>query len=178
MAGYFYITPKVKEKKSPIDLKGIFAKNFIKKGEVVSIFGGRIISEEDYTRFLKNNKKYFRNYPIKITESFYIINSKNELNKADYFNHSCDPNCGIKGQILMVAMRDIFPGEELTYDYSMTDGDQDDYLECKCGQKNCRKIIKGTDWKNFYLQKKYKGFFAFHIQEKIDRQGKIKIKEF
>lgn len=34
-----------------------------------------------------------------------------------YTNHSCDPNIGLQGQIVFVAMRDIAAGEELTHDW-------------------------------------------------------------
>jgi len=40
---------------------------------------------------------------------------------GDLVNHSCDPNCGLVGAVLVVAMRDIEPGEEITFDYAMSD---------------------------------------------------------
>ena len=49
-----------------------------------------------------------------------------------YTNHSCDPNLAIQGQIVLVAMRDIAPGEELTIDWATTD-DGDYEMECRCG---------------------------------------------
>lgn len=42
-------------------------------------------------------------------------------------------------------------------------------LKCKCGSKNCRKIIRGDDWKIKKLQKKYKGYFSDYLQKKIDK---------
>ena len=48
-------------------------------------------------------------------------------------NHSCDPNCGIVGAVLLVAMRDIEPGDEICFDYAMTDTDDYDEFECTCG---------------------------------------------
>jgi len=66
-------------------------------------------------------------------------------------------------------MRNIKPGEEITYDYAMTDSDPDDYFKCNCGAKNCRRIITGKDWKSPSLQKKYRGYFSFYIQEKIKK---------
>jgi SET domain-containing protein len=35
-----------------------------------------------------------------------------------FLNHSCEPNVGVQGQIVFVAMRDIAAGEELTLDYA------------------------------------------------------------
>ncbi|HZR27609.1 MAG TPA: SET domain-containing protein-lysine N-methyltransferase [Terriglobales bacterium] len=60
---------------------------------------------------------------------------------AAFINHSCGPNCEtdeIDGRVWIIAMRDIAPGEELTYDYNLYDGEEDDPAPCFCGAKNCR----------------------------------------
>jgi hypothetical protein len=64
-------------------------------------------------------------------------------------------------------MRDIAPGEELTHDWATTD-DLDYVMECKCGSPNCRGTITGKDWMKKELQEKYKGWFCWFIQRKID----------
>jgi uncharacterized protein len=85
-----------------------------------------------------------------------------------FSNHSCDPNIGVKGQIVFVAMRDIQTGEELTHDWATTD--DDDYeLECRCNSPNCRKVITGQDWRKPALQERYRGFMSMYLQEKIAR---------
>lgn len=58
---------------------------------------------------------------------------------AAFINHSCDPNCEtdqIRGKIWVIAARDIKPGEELTYDYNLYDGE--DEAPCLCGARRCR----------------------------------------
>ena len=35
-----------------------------------------------------------------------------------FLNHSCEPNVGIQGQIVFVALRGVAAGEELTLDYA------------------------------------------------------------
>ena len=63
---------------------------------------------------------------------------------AMFVNHSCDPNCETEetdGHVWIQAMRDIQPGEELTYDYYLYDGD--DEAPCYCGAKNCRGTMYG-----------------------------------
>ena len=40
-----------------------------------------------------------------------------------FLNHSCEPNVGVQGQIVFVAMRDVAAGEELTLDYGTIDHD-------------------------------------------------------
>lgn len=115
-------------------------------------------------------------YGIQIDEDF-VINAfdkeTQEIEDAFHFNHSCEPNAGIKGQIFLVAMRDIQKDEEVTFDYTMclheTEGAAPYRLECHCGKPNCRGVITDNDWKIPVLQKKYDGWFSWYLQEKIDK---------
>ena len=84
-----------------------------------------------------------------------------------YINHCCDPNVAIQGQIVFVAMRDIGVNEELTHDWATTD-DLDYEMRCNCGSPNCRGTISGKDWMRKDLQDKYKGWFCWFLQRKID----------
>ncbi len=168
-----YINPKVKAGTSAIHRKGLFAKELIKKSEIIAIPGGYIVGEKEILSNPKNlpKKRYkvLKEYLFKIAPSFYLAHfSKKTLKDDDYLNHSCRPNVGVKGN-LFVAMRNILKDEELTFDYAMTDNDPGIYFKCRCQEKNCRKFITGEDWKNLELQKKYKGYFAWHIQEEINK---------
>ena len=63
---------------------------------------------------------------------------------AAFVNHSCRPNCEtdqIKGRILIIAVRDIEPGEELTYDYNIYDAEPGEKCPCYCGAPDCRKTM-------------------------------------
>lgn len=86
-------------------------------------------------------------------------------------NHSCDPNAGFKGQILLVAMRDIAPGEQITFDYAMvlhpSPGAPAYRLECKCGSPRCRGVVTENDWEIPELQERYQGYFQWYLEEKI-----------
>ncbi|GAI75942.1 unnamed protein product, partial [marine sediment metagenome] len=74
-----------------------------------------------------------------------------------YVNHSCNPNVGIKKDKKLVAIKNIKKGEEIFWDYS-TSMDEDNWtMKCKCGNKDCRKIIKDFKYlpertKNKYLK--------------------------
>ena len=57
-----------------------------------------------------------------------------------YINHSCEPNCGLKGRTV-VALRRIRKGEEITIDYSTTEEDPYWRMSCSCGSLRCRKQI-------------------------------------
>ena len=54
-----------------------------------------------------------------------------------FINHSCEPNVGFAGNTVLVATRDISPGEELTTDYALFD-DYDGMMPCRCGTPSCR----------------------------------------
>ena len=59
---------------------------------------------------------------------------------AMFINHSCDPNCETeetRGRVWIRAIRDIATGEEITYDYCLYDGGDED-ATCNCGAASCR----------------------------------------
>jgi SET domain-containing protein len=59
---------------------------------------------------------------------------------AMFINHSCDANCETseeKGRVWIKAIRNIAAGEEITYDYCLYDGGDDEAI-CNCGAKKCR----------------------------------------
>ncbi|MGA2168451.1 MAG: SET domain-containing protein-lysine N-methyltransferase [Terracidiphilus sp.] len=59
---------------------------------------------------------------------------------AMFINHSCDPNCEtseVRGRIWIKAIKNIPAGEEITYDYCLYDGGDDEAV-CNCGAENCR----------------------------------------
>jgi SET domain-containing protein len=43
-----------------------------------------------------------------------------------HLNHSCEPNLGLQGQVVYLALRDIEADEELTFDYAMNDDEPDE----------------------------------------------------
>ena len=59
---------------------------------------------------------------------------------AMFINHSCDPNCEtevVGGRVWIKAIKTIPAGAEITYDYHLYDGDDDEQL-CNCGTEKCR----------------------------------------
>jgi hypothetical protein len=74
----------------------------------------------------------------------------------------------LSGQLALVAMRAIQPGEEVSFDYAMCDGSVYDEFLCECGAPNCRGRVAGDDWRNPALWDKYAGYFAPYLQRRID----------
>lgn len=158
-------SPKTEIRESAIHGKGLFAKDAITKGEIVAIKGGRILTSTGW----KVLEPKLGSAEIQISDQFFIAPAHKEEREGSmlYTNHSCNPNIGIQGQIVFVAMRDIAPDEELTHDWATTD-DADYEIDCNCGSAHCRKKITGKDWTKKELQEKYKGYFSWYIQKKID----------
>ena len=115
---------------------------------------------------------------IQIAEDLFIAPVREDQRDGSmlYTNHSCDPNLAIQGQIVLVAMRDIAAGEELTIDWATTD-DGDHRMACHCGSPRCRGTVTGKDWMKPELQARYRGWFCWFLQRKIDRAAPPRLGE-
>lgn len=109
-----------------------------------------------------------RNSEVQIAEDLYVAAvTDDEYEPVMLFlNHSCEPNVGVAGNIVFVAMRDVGAGEELTVDYAMFD-DSDLEMGCRCGRSTCRGVVTGRDWQRPELQERYGEFFSRYLQEKM-----------
>jgi len=101
-----WIDPRVEVRSSIIEGKGMFAREPIKKGDVVVIWGGTLMTEED----IKAGKAR-RHSIAAIDEGLYLAGLPNEGDSPDDFmNHSCDPNVWMKDEVTLVARRDTQAG--------------------------------------------------------------------
>lgn len=142
---------------------GMFTTAPIAKDTLLAVFGGTIMNKE---AVLSLSAESIKNV-LQIDDGLWIGSLHAE--KTDFINHSCDPNAGLNGQIFLVAMRDIVPGEEITFDYAtvVSEWIGMEPLACNC-QSSCRKMVEAYDWQCKELQEKYRGYFASYIQKKID----------
>jgi len=168
-----WLNPNLEKRCSNKHCWGIFAKENVKKGERLAIFGGTIMLIDEMYQFPEDLQKY----TMQIEERFILAPRNTIPEDNDFFNHSCDPNSGFKGQIFLVAMRDINSGEEITFDYGMTvsesvGSDMIFTMDCMCGSPQCRKTITEQDWMLPELQVRYKGYFSQYIQDKIKKLNK------
>ena len=83
---------------------GLFAARAIKKDELVCMWGGTIYTGEQF----EEQPEAMKHYGLQVGENLYIAPANlDSVDDAEYFNHSCEPNCGFRGQAALVAMRDI-----------------------------------------------------------------------
>jgi SET domain-containing protein len=156
------LSEKVEIRESKTHKRGMFAVELISKGEVVFIKGGHVLKHEQiFSTGVINSY-----HPIDDLYFLGATNAEEEDGIKLYINHSCHPNCGIRGEITFVALRNINTNEELTIDYAFLDNEDYSFL-CFCGEPCCRTVITGRDWKRKEIQEKYFDFFAAYLKEKI-----------
>jgi uncharacterized protein len=160
-----WITPKAsKGAGSAIAGRGLVAIAPIAAGEVVAVKGGHIVS----TAVLGSLSERLQNSDVQITDDLHLVALTDDEYEAVmlFLNHSCDPNVGFAGNVVLTAMRDVRPGEELTTDYALFD-DYGGSMRCQCGSAQCRGEITGRDWQRPDLQRKYQGHFSWYLERRI-----------
>jgi len=94
---------------------GLFATKPIAKQQYIVTYSGKWIATAESARREKRGAKYM--FEI---DSRWTVDGSSRRNLGRYANHSCRPNAEAvlrNGRIVLVAMRDIAPGDEITYDY-------------------------------------------------------------
>ncbi len=115
----------------------VFAARPFKHGERVAKFTGSRIHESKVPKRYRGKKDRYMQM-----EMDYYLGPSGKID--DIFNHSCDPNAGLKftsSGIFLVAIRNINTGDEITWDYSSTLLKSPWKMRCARHEKNCRKII-------------------------------------
>ncbi len=164
---YSWVNPKLEVGHTLNYGRGLFAKDIIIQSEMLIVWGGIVIPA---TQEQGDNG-------IQITESLVLLDptGNNKLG-ADFVNHSCDPNAGFRGQIILIALRQISPGEEITFDYAMclhpVPGLPRYEFNCACEKPICRKVITENDWLIPDLQARYTGYFQPFLQDKINKTNR------
>ena len=134
----------------------------VAKGELVVVWGGEMVQASQLDALTPAQ----RLLTLQVEEDLYLVSAQD--GPGDWVNHSCNPNCGLSGQIALVAMRRLEPGEEVCFDYAMSDGSPYDQFTCGCGTPECRGRISGDDWSRPELWKRYRGHFSPYLQRRID----------
>jgi uncharacterized protein len=140
----------------------VVATEAITKGELIVVWSGTLVTGEELSEMPATVKRY----SLQVEENQYLV-SLSDCEPPDYVNHCCEPNSGLSGQIALVAMREIGPGEEITYDYAMSDGSPYDEFACSCGSPRCRRQVSGQDWRRPDLWRRYAGYFSPYLQRRI-----------
>ena len=143
---------KIVTRKSAIHGNGMFAVAQIKKGERLIEYKGRRRSHEDVDAGDSGDADSGHTFLFTLNDDW-VIDANFEGNDARWINHSCDPNCEAlieedeggdsrKDRVFIEAIRDIRPGEELSYNYGITLAERHTprlkkIWACLCGSPKC-----------------------------------------
>ena len=142
--------------------RAAFTERALPRGTVVATFGGTASDFAGLGRF--DADRVSRS--IQIDDDRFLVGSRT-AEPGDFLNHSCEPNCGMRNATQVATMRDVEAGEELTFDYAMTDTAPYDEFTCGCRTRRCRGSVRADDWKIPELRERYDGWFAPHVARRI-----------
>ena len=118
--------------------KGVFAGRGFRKGEAIMEFRGKLFT----LRQLPFPYESVEDRYVQIGKYLYMGPSGGI---DDFFNHSCSPNAGlvVSGRkAVLIAIKNISKGSEVTWDYSTTMDEDDWELDCRCGSRACRGRVR------------------------------------
>ena len=148
---------------SPFGGLGVFAKRFIKQGEVICILQGDIVLPTI------GLDEYIITDLLNITDC-YCMFLRTEYR---YFNHSCDANATVTDITTLKAIKDINIGDEITYNYAMTVFPNSGWkMECKCKGENNIHTISSIDFELIskvrdYYNNKWLQYYMIPIAKNI-----------
>eukprot|EP00536_Pseudo-nitzschia_multiseries_P016732 jgi/Psemu1/247729/estExt_Genewise1.C_12130009 len=180
---------------------GLFADQALQKGDVVAEYVGEYVSPAvTDAREKEYQKERIQDYQFRI-DSQLVIDATKRGGHGRYANHNCDPNCvtkiipfklgndsekdgettgktrgngNILKRVVIVALRDIEPMEELTYDYQFPlEVDLNERIPCNCNSELCRGFMnwdlpeKGARNQVFRTQKR-----GANMRDRIRRLGR------
>jgi SET domain-containing protein len=137
---------RIQVRRSGVHGKGVFALRPIAAGErIIEYTGERIGWREALRRHPHDPSDPHHTFYFSL-EGGDVIDAKVGGNAARWINHACEPNCEADetdGRVFIRALRDLSPGEELSYDYGLVLDERQtrkvkrDYA-CRCGADSCR----------------------------------------
>lgn len=134
----------IEVRQSAIEGRGAFAAIDFSQADPVHVLSGERLSlTKCAVRILTRKLRW--DDPLQIGKHSYL--ALDDVSVA--FNHSCEANCGMRGESELFALRPIAIGDELTYDYSMTVRPgiftKAWSLACNCGSARCRGTVGNFD---------------------------------
>jgi SET domain-containing protein len=138
--------PPFAKRRSNIHGTGVFATRRIRAGRLlISYLGQPLTTAQVRKRYSDDDADDPHTLLFHLGGNRYI-DAAVDGNDARFINHSCDPNCDPEvsdGTIWIRAIRNIQPGGELSYDYSLeiekgASRKRRSLFACRCGAAKCR----------------------------------------
>jgi SET domain-containing protein len=139
-------------RRSPIHGNGVFATAPIARGEEIIEYKGKLLTPDEADALYGDGGETGHTFLFTLNEQ-YVIDANQRGNTARWINHSCAPNCRAvveesasgdprRDKVKIEAIRNIKPGEELTYDYGIVlevphTARLKKLWQCLCGSPEC-----------------------------------------
>ncbi|GBP07646.1 Histone-lysine N-methyltransferase ash1 [Eumeta japonica] len=129
---------------------GVKTKHKIPAGDFILEYVGEVVSDKEFkermaTRYARDTHHYCLHL-----DGGLVIDGHRMGGDGRFVNHSCRPNCEMQKwtangtfRMALFALRNIEPGEELTYDYNFSLFNPAVGQACKCDSEDCRGVIGG-----------------------------------
>ncbi len=146
-------------RRSPIHGTGVFAAGALHAGEEIIEYKGKLLTHAQADDLYGDGGESGHTFLFTLNAQ-YIIDANQHGNSARWINHGCVPNCQAlvvesasgdarRDKVVIEALRDIQPGEELTYDYGIVlDMPHTARLKklwkCLCGAPQCTGTLLKT----------------------------------
>ncbi len=152
--------------KSKLHGKGLFINESAKPGDVIDYIHGDIHVFRHPTNTISKKMMDWIG-----TGRYSWIDTSNS--KFRFINHSCDPNVAHVSERRVIAIKNLKKGDELVYDYSLTEAEPGWQIQCSCGTKDCRRIIgpiytipqKTFDKYKKYIPKKFQKIYKTEMSK-------------
>lgn len=141
--GNFYVLDKYRPASNLFSVgeshlgKAVFAAVDFAEGDRIVKFTGRRFRADQVPSVMRGGGDRF----VQVTPDHYMGPSGRI---DDLINHSCAPNAGLRFTdegVVLVAIRPIGPGDEITWDYSTTLAESNWHMICQCRSDGCRRVI-------------------------------------
>ena len=129
---------------------GIKTKAPVLAGQFITEYVGEIVSEKVFKHRMVTDYVGDTHHYCLHLDGGTVIDGHRMGGECRFVNHSCEPNCEIQKwtvgghyRMALFSLRDISPGEELTYDYNFSLFNPHEGQACQCGSTRCRGVIGG-----------------------------------
>ena len=156
----------------------LYCTHAIKSGDVAFAFQGRLKPIEQATPL-----------GLQIEENLFLEADPDDPNRFDEFtNHSCNPNgyvCFTSGHPVLVALRDIESGEELTFNYNTTEWDMleqeavmkaPSVFRCACLTAHCLGTVMGFRYLSLEQKLLLRSYLSPYLLAKLEAElGRLNV---
>jgi hypothetical protein len=156
-----WLHPAIEVRPSAIQGLGLFAREDIPAGVVVSRLGGRPVGQEELDRLVAA-PGYVDT--ITVGDGVHLVLPGRTANGSG--NHCCDPSTWWVGAYELATRLALRGGDELTNDYATSTDSAGFRMSCRCGSPNCRSTVTGDDWRRADLRERYRGHWVPALLER------------